>query len=164
MTGRVVPSATKSVDDLFHTWALVGPEITRLGVARAEPAQASELRDLAVELGHVLTGRPGRERATRFIALADPTFDLLAVATGNERLIEVYRSLVGEMSRVWALILATDPMIDLAGANAGWNRAIEHGDADRAASGAHEFIATSHAAARRIVRPRPGDPVVLLRR
>lgn len=154
---RVAPLTAKSVDDLFQAWALLGPEIGRLGVSRAGPEQTKRLRGLATEVGDILRNPMGRERAARFIALADLMFDLLAVCTGNERLVEVYRSLVAEMSRVWAAILITDPMLDLATAGANWNQALESCDTDRAAAAVRDFIAVSHSAARRTLKSRPTD-------
>jgi DNA-binding GntR family transcriptional regulator len=152
---RVTPLTLKSVDDLFHTWALLGPEIARLGVARADPEQAAHLVRLADEGSRALVGAPGPQRAARFIDHADALFDLLAVTTGNDKLIEVYRSLSGEMSRVWTVILTADPLVDGAPGLAGWEQVIERRDGDGAAAIARGFIQASHASAMRVLRRWP---------
>jgi DNA-binding GntR family transcriptional regulator len=165
---RVAPLTVKSVDDLFSVWLLIGPAIARLGVTQASPDQAAELRRLVAEADRALSEEPGSNSAARFIPLADRTFDLLAVAAGNDRLLEVYRSLAGEMSRVWTLVLTADPVQDeLLSVTAGWGPAVDRRDGDRAAQLAGGFITASHAAAMRVLRNWPSvraSQVIPLRR
>lgn len=165
---RVAPLTVRSVDDLFNVWLLLGPEIARLGVTQAGPEQAAELRRLVTEADRALAQTPGRDSTARFIALADSTFHLLAVAAGNDRLREVYLSLAGEMSRVWTLVLTVDPIQDvLLAATDDWRPAIDRRNGDRAAQLAREFIEASHAAALRVLRDWPSvsaGQVIPLRR
>lgn len=153
---RVTPLTVKSVDDLFHAWVLIGPEIARLGVTRADEEQATALRRLVADADRALTAAPAGDRAARFIELADEMFDLLAVATDNDRLLEIYRSLSGEMSRVWTLILTVAPDHEgLQAANAGWEPSIEERDGEHAARIARAFIQASHTAAMRALQNLP---------
>jgi DNA-binding GntR family transcriptional regulator len=153
---RVAPLTMKSVDDLFHAWVLIGPEIARLGVVRADAEQTAALRRLVAGADQALAMTPTRGRAARFIQLADEMFDLLAIATDNERLLEIYRSLAGEMSRVWTLILTADPEPEvLHAANAGWQPSIEDRDGEHAAQIARAFIQASHVAAMRVLQSWP---------
>jgi DNA-binding GntR family transcriptional regulator len=165
---RVTPLTVKSVDDLFRVWLLLGPAIARLGVTQADSAQTAELLRLVADADQALARTPGGDGAAQFIAAADDTFDLLAVAAGNDRLLEVYRSLAGEMSRVWSLVLTVDPIQDvLLSATADWHPAISQRDGDRAEQLAQEFIEVSHAAALRVLRSWPSvraSQVIPLRR
>jgi DNA-binding GntR family transcriptional regulator len=152
---RVTPLTLKSVDDLFLAWGLIGPEIARLGVARAGADDAARLLRLVTENRQVLDRAPGQSRAARFIELADELFDLLAVLSDNERMLAVYRSLTGEMSRVWTIILRADPAVDLAGVTADWQELIERRDEDRAADLARRFIRASHTSVMRVLASWP---------
>jgi DNA-binding GntR family transcriptional regulator len=145
---RVAPLTVKSVDDLFCVWLLLGPEIARLGVTQADSAQTAELLRLVADADQALARTPGRDGAAEFIAVADDTFDLLAVAAGNEKLLEVYRSLAGEMSRVWTLVLSVS-------ATADWGPALWRRDGGRAEQLARDFIEASHAAALRVLQGWP---------
>jgi DNA-binding GntR family transcriptional regulator len=150
---QVARPTLKSVDDLFVTWRLIGPEIARLGVREATGQQAGRLRCLISELGTVCEVEPARARAARFVELGDSMFDLLAVATTNDRMLETYRRLDGEMIRVWSL-LAADPGGPglLQGAHIGWQAILDDHDGDRAAEVAHRFIESSHAQARQLLQ------------
>jgi DNA-binding GntR family transcriptional regulator len=165
---RVAPLTVKSADDLFRVWLLIGPAIARLGVTQADPAQTAELLRLVSEADQALARTPGKDGAAQFIAVADETFDLLAVAAGNGKLLEVYRSLAGEMNRVWTLVLTVDPIQDvLLSATADWRPVIDHGDGDRAEQLARDFISASHAAALRVLQSWPSvraSQVIPLRR
>jgi DNA-binding GntR family transcriptional regulator len=165
---RVAPLTVKSVDDLFNVWLLLGPAIARLGVTQASPDQAAELRRLLADTNGALAQTPGRDGAAQFIVLGDRTFDLLAIAAGNERLLEAYRSLAGQMSRVWTLVLTLDSIQDVRmSATADWCPVIDQQDGDGAAQLARVFIEASHAAALRVLRCGPSvgvSQVVPLRR
>lgn len=165
---RVAPLTVKSVDDLFNAWLLLGPVIARLGVTQASPDQVARLHRLIADADAALAQTPSRDGVAQFIVLADRTFDLLAIAAGNDRLLEVYRSLAGQMSRVWTLVLTTDPIQDeLMSATADWRPVIDQQDGNGAAQLAREFIEASHAAALRVLRRSPSvgvSQVVPLRR
>ena len=165
---RVTPLTVKSVDDLFTAWVLIGPEIARLGVSRAGLEQGEALRRLFAEIDRALGTAPVHDGATRFIELANEAFDLLAIAADNDRMLEIFRSLAGEMSRLWTVILTADVEHEvLQVANAGWDSIIDEHDGERAAGNAHAFIRASHAAAMRVLRAWPSvrnSEVVPLRR
>ena len=165
---RVSPLTAKSVNDLFTVWLVLGPAIARLGVSHAEPDQAAELIRVLAEGDHALAGGPSLESTARFISLANEAFDLLAIAAGNDRLLQAYRSLAGEMSRVWTLVLTVAPIHgELLAVTADWRPIVDQRDGEGAERLARVFIEASHAAALRVLQSWSADgarQVVQLRR
>lgn len=161
---RVTPLTLKSVNDLFTVWALLGPEMAALGTSRADPEQAAELRQLLVDGNAVLAGPLDRDRVVRFVDITEQVFDLLAVASRNDRLIEVYRSLAGEMWRVMTLILiAADSVDTFLAAGVTWDSTIDRRDALTATRIARDVTAATRVSAIRVLGnwPKIGDGVVL---
>jgi DNA-binding GntR family transcriptional regulator len=165
---RVTPVTCKSLDDLFTSWALLGPQIARLGTSAAGPAQAARLRRLITEGTALLTGPLDRDRLLRYIDNTLQIFDLLAVASGNDRLVEVNRSLAGEMGRTMTLVLAAPGSVDkYLAAGTSWYSTIDHCDADAVTAMARDVIAAGHTSATRVLHDRPSAidrTVVPLRR
>jgi DNA-binding FadR family transcriptional regulator len=154
----------KSIDDLFLTWRLIGPEIARLGVREATGQQAGQLGRLVSELGTIGDIESARTRTARFLEIAVTLFDLLAVASTNHRMLETYRSLDGEMSRVWSLLIADPAGSELARRASGsdWQLATGDHDGDLAAQMTSNFIELSHQRARHLLRT--GNVILLPRR
>jgi DNA-binding GntR family transcriptional regulator len=102
---QVTPLTLKLVDDLFTLWAIVGPEIARLGLRDATSEQHRQLMAIVREMAELHGTRELAAGAIplRLVNLADETFSLLAGATGNDYLITVYQRLQHDMDRVWVL-------------------------------------------------------------
>jgi len=145
---QITPLTLKSVDDLFLTWRLVGPEIARLAVENASDRHLDRLHRLVDELGTVVGIAATAARIGRFLEIADELFDELAVATTNDRLVEAYRSFTGEMARIWSLIIgdADGPGLPGLGTES-WHPALDRHDGHEAARNVRRFIDSSHAAA-----------------
>jgi DNA-binding GntR family transcriptional regulator len=161
---RVTPLTPKSVNDLLTAWALLGPEVAALGISRADPQQAAELRRLMAHGTAVLAGSLDQDRIVRFMDITERAFDLLAVASRNDQLIEVYRSFAGELRRVVTLILIAADSVDmLLAAGATWDSAFDRRDARAATQITRDVTAAHHASALRVLgdRPRFGDGVVV---
>jgi DNA-binding GntR family transcriptional regulator len=93
------------VDDLFTLWAIVGPEIARLGLRDVTGEQHRQLMAIVREMAD-LRGTPALadgDIPLHLVNLADDTFTLLAGATGNDYLITVYQRLRHDMDRIWVL-------------------------------------------------------------
>ncbi|WP_308286480.1 FCD domain-containing protein [Streptomyces griseorubiginosus] len=154
----------KSVGDLFAIWAVLGPDVAALGTSGADPEQAAELRRLTVEGNALLAGPLDRDRVVRFIDITERLFDLLAVASRNDRLIEVYRSLAGEMWRVLTLILIAAESVDaLLAAGVTWDSTFDRGDALTATRIFRDVTAATRASAMAVLgdRPQIDDGVVV---
>lgn len=150
---RVAPLTMKAVDDLFGVWTLLGPEITRLGVTRAGAEQMDALRRLTAELDQVLGMAPAHDRIRQSLALADEMFHLLALASDNPRLLEVYRSLEDTMMRAWSvLLLAASDQGVLQTARISWQQAVDRRDGTLAAEVTRRFVETSRALAVRVLQ------------
>ncbi|MFF5140650.1 GntR family transcriptional regulator [Streptomyces sp. NPDC013157] len=150
---RVAPLTTKCVDDLFCFWTELGPEIARLGVTRAGTDQIDALRRLIAELGETLGMEPARDRIRRSLALADAMFHLLAVATDNSWLVEIYLSLAENMMRTWSVVLAAASHQDvLQTAPMNWRPVVDRRDGDLAAETTRRFLETSREIAVHVLR------------
>ncbi|MEU6662115.1 GntR family transcriptional regulator [Streptomyces sp. NPDC046821] len=108
---RVAPLTLKLVDDLFGYWVLLGPEIIRRAVVSASDEQLQELLALnsALDAGVV----PGEEEATRqsLLRALDASirmFTVMAGITGNRYLIDGHRRILGELGRVWRLVIQSE--------------------------------------------------------
>ncbi|WOX15416.1 GntR family transcriptional regulator [Streptomyces sp. N50] len=161
---RITPLTLKSVNDLFAVWALLGPEMAALGTSRADPEQAAQLRQLMVDGNAVLAGPLDRDGVVRFLDITEQTFDLVANASRNDRIIEVYRSLSCEMWRVLALILISADCVDtLLAAGVAWHSVIDRRDALGVTRLTRRAAAATRASAVRLLtdRTKNGDGVVL---
>jgi DNA-binding GntR family transcriptional regulator len=102
---QVTALTLKRVDDLFTLWAIVGPEIARLGLRDATGEQHRELMAIVREIAE-LRGAPELTAGgipLRLVNLADDAFSVLAAATANDYLITIYQRLQHDMDRVWVL-------------------------------------------------------------
>ncbi|MFF5147641.1 GntR family transcriptional regulator [Streptomyces sp. NPDC013157] len=149
---RITPLTLKSVNDLFTVWALLGPEMAALGASRADPAQTAQLRQLMVDGNAVLAGPLDRDRVVRFIDITERSFDLIASASRNGRLIEAYRSLSCELWRVLTLILLSADCVDtLQAAGVTWHSLIDRRDALGVTRLTRQVTAATHASAVRLL-------------
>ncbi|MCP2256304.1 DNA-binding transcriptional regulator, GntR family [Prauserella aidingensis] len=155
---RVTPLTQKSVDDFFLTWRLIAPEIARRGLLDASHEQVRLLHRLLMKF-ESLPDLPPQNRSICFVEYAEAMFHVLAVATTNGRLLETYRCMLGEMARIWSLVLAdaAGPKALIA-AHPGWCAAIGNRDGDRAADVVHCFLDLTHAPARRLARTTESVP------
>ncbi len=148
----VAPLSLHSVGKLFDFWALLAPEIARTGI----PALSDDQLARVVENGSRLSARvvPEDDAATRenlltAIDAALHIFTLLAEATENPYLIAAHRRLIGELSRVWRLVIQSE-FDELGGRVSALQdvvRFVEARDAERSA----EFLRTHIEASRRRV-------------
>jgi DNA-binding GntR family transcriptional regulator len=142
---QVTPLTPKSIDDLFVVWQIVGPELVRLGIAEATDAQIADAKAGFEELDKLAREAPGIETALHLVRTAEQTFRILAAATRNEYLINLFERISGDMGRIWAMILASDPQAMLADPADHWVRHIlTERDADDAAANARRYIAEIH--------------------
>jgi len=149
---QVRPLTPKSIDDLFDVWQLLGPELIRRGVARADSEQLQRARAGFAALDQLVDGPRSPEVAERLIAVIAETFAGLAAATTNEYLIHLYRRLAGDMARIWVLVLASDPdAMSIDPADFWLRHILTHQDADAAAEIARGYIAEMHRRVLRIV-------------
>ncbi|MFD5541511.1 GntR family transcriptional regulator [Streptomyces sp. NPDC127079] len=161
---RITPLTLQSADDLFTAWAMLGPEMAALGTSQADPKQAAELRRLIVDGNAVIAGPLDRDSIARFIDITEQGFDLLAVASRNDRLIEVYRSLAGEMWRVLTLILHAAGSVDtLLDAGVSWDSTFDRRDGLMATRIFRHVATATRASAMDVLGdcPKIGDNVVV---
>ena len=145
---RIAPLTPKSVDDLFLTWRLIGPEIARLGIHNATAEDVTRVRRMVAGVEEVAAEHATGPRAARFLDVAGSLYGLLAVLSSNHRLLEAYRCLDGEMSRIWFLLLAApDGAALLRAAPARWRSVLDDHDGDQAATLTRAFIDRSHSCA-----------------
>jgi len=142
---QVTPLTPKSIDDLFVLWSIVGPELVRLGLRNATDEQLALALDGFVELDRLGREASGMDTALRETEVASQTFTTLAAATGNAYLVDLFDRLAGDMSRIWALILANDPSAMLADPPGRWLRdVIAARDADQSADITRRYIGEMH--------------------
>ncbi|MFF4806320.1 GntR family transcriptional regulator [Streptomyces sp. NPDC002144] len=161
---RITPLTLKSVNDLFTVWTLVGPEMAALGTSRADPKQAAQLRQLMMDGNALLAGPLDRDGVVRFIDITEETFDLVASAADNDRLMEVYRSLSCELWRVLTLILISADCVDtLRAAGVTWHSAIDRRDTLGVMRLTRQIAGATRASALRLLtdRTKSGDGVVI---
>jgi DNA-binding GntR family transcriptional regulator len=145
---QVKPLTIKAVDDLFHFWAVIGPELVRRGIMGATTAELEQAAAGFRELTQVMNddGTAARERALRGVEIAGRTFGLLAEATRNEYFISAYRRVEGDMSRVWTLVLESE-LLEV-GASAEdpdqWGTRMSKRDSDAAVQWTQRYIEQSH--------------------
>jgi DNA-binding GntR family transcriptional regulator len=142
---QVAPLTPKSIDDLFVVWRIVGPEIIRLGLGRASEEQIATARAAFDELDRLTREDAGAMPAIRDIEVVNATFEILAEATGNTYLITFFQRLMGDMSRIRALLLTSERPATAAGPDEHWVRLIlAERDADEAAELAARYIEDVH--------------------
>lgn len=145
---QVMPLTIQSVNELFDFWAMIGPELVRRGVAGASSEQFDRARALATGFSQLT--RQG-DADTRELALANVDaisqfFDLLAEATGNRYLIAAHRQIIGEVLRVWTLVIESE-LVDLGSRVAALDDigdAMARREADLAAELIRRHIGRSH--------------------
>ena len=98
---QVTPLTIKSVDDLFQVWRIVGPELCRLAVENMTEPQRQELKRRFRRLARKANGRSAAAAKSEE---ADEAFLLLAQATGNAYLVEIFSRLSSEMARITIMV------------------------------------------------------------
>jgi DNA-binding GntR family transcriptional regulator len=142
---QVSPLTPKSIDDLFVVWEIVGPELIRLGIKNASVAQIAEAKLAFEELDRLAREQGAAETALRDIEVVNSTFTLLAAATGNSYLVELYQRLSGDMGRIRALLLTSDSTVRSAEPVEHWVRSIlSERDSDLAAANARRYLEDIH--------------------
>ncbi|WP_158263173.1 GntR family transcriptional regulator [Amycolatopsis sp. CA-128772] len=142
---QVTPLTPKSIDDLFVVWEIVGPEIIRLGLRQASEAQLDAARKAFDELDVLTREQGGSPSPLLDIDVVNRTFELLAEATGNTYLINFFQRLMGDMSRIRALLLTSGRTSAATGPAGHWVRHIlDEGDVDKAAEHAQRYIDDVH--------------------
>lgn len=150
---RVSPLTMKSVDDLFALWLLVGPEIARLGVTRATPAQLGQASDLFASIvDPAQRAATASEEALRRIEITNAVFGLLVSAAGNGYMAALYHRLAGDMSRAWTLVFESELTAESSFVEENpWGDFIRRRDGAAAADYARRYIEQSHDRIRRII-------------
>ena len=106
---QVAPLTIKSVDELFDFWALIGPELVRRGVAAIDDEQIEQALDYGKDITRLThDGGTTRSAALRGVEAAGQLFDLLAEASDNRYLIAAHRRVIGEVQRVWTLVIDSE--------------------------------------------------------
>ena len=148
---QVTPLTLKSVDDLFTLWAIVGPEIARLGVRDASPERRQQAIDAFAALAELNRDRPSADRdfALRLVDQAAVAFAILSAATENDYLISIYQRLQNDMARVWALISEAEASMPDLAVDEDWAGVLTRRDGDAAAAHVEAYVRESH---RRILR------------
>lgn len=142
---QVAPLTPKSIDDLFVVWQIVGPELIRLGISQASEEQITAARAAFDELDRLAQEEGDVPPAIRDIEVVNGTFGVLAEATGNTYLINIFQRLMGDMSRIRALLLTSDRPAAPSGSDEHWVRHIlDERDADKAAAQARNYIGDVH--------------------
>ena len=142
---QVTPLTPKSIDDLFVVWRIVGPEIIRIGIGQATEEQIEGARAAFDELDRLAQEEDGTPAAVRDIEVVNGTFAILAEATGNTYLINLFQRLMGDMSRIRALLLTSSRTAAPSGSEEHWVRHIlAERDADEAAAHARRYIEDVH--------------------
>jgi DNA-binding GntR family transcriptional regulator len=142
---QVMPLTLKSIDDLFVVWGMAGPELVRLGISQASEEQIDVARAAFDELDRQAQDEGGGPSAMRDIDVVNGTFMILAEATGNAYLISLFQRLMGDMSRIRALLLTSSRSAAPASSQEHWVRHIlAERDPDKAAAHARRYIEDVH--------------------
>lgn len=140
---QVAPLTPKSIDDLFVVWQIVGPELIRLGLKQASDEQIDTARAAFDDLDRLAQG--GAHSAVGDIEVVNAAFGILAEATGNTYLINLFQRLMGDMSRIRVLLLTSDRTAAPFSSEDHWVRHIlAERDADKAAVYARRYIKDVH--------------------
>lgn len=142
---QVAPLTPKSIDDLFVVWQIVGPELIRLGIKQASDEQLDTARAAFDDLDRLAQEQGGAHSAVGDIEVVNVTFGILAEATGNTYLINLFQRLMGDMSRIRVLLLTSDRTAAPFSSEDHWVRHIlAERDADKAAVHARRYIKDVH--------------------
>ncbi|MEC3978010.1 GntR family transcriptional regulator [Amycolatopsis sp. H20-H5] len=141
---QVTPLTPKSIDDLFILWQIVGPELIRLGIRHATAEQIAAAEANFAELDR-LAGEGGVGSVVRDIEVVNGTFGILAEATGNAYLVNLYQRLMGDMGRIRVLLLTSDQVSTPPAPAEHWvRRILAEDDPDEAAALASRYIEDVH--------------------
>ncbi len=142
---QVAPLTLKSIDDLFVVWQIVGPELIRLGLRQASDEQLHRARAAFDDLDRLAQEQGAAPSAVGDIEVVNAAFGILAEATGNTYLISLFQRLMGDMSRIRALLLTSDRTAAPFSSEEHWVRQIlAERDADKAAVHAKRYIKDVH--------------------
>jgi len=142
---EVAPLTLKSIDDLFIVWRVVAPELIRIGIRQASDEQLSAARAAFAELDASAEQDGPMQSAVRDIEVVNGTFGVLAEATANSYLITIHQRLMGDMSRIRALLLTSGPGASTSDTTEHWVRFIlAEPDPDVAAEHARRYIDDVH--------------------
>jgi DNA-binding GntR family transcriptional regulator len=148
---QVTPLTLKSVDDLFSLYAIVSPEVARLGVRDATPEQHRELIEIFSRIAepYLVPGEITDEVRMRTYDLIGDAFGLLAAATQNDYFVMIYRRLRNDMARIWALTVQSGHIPD-PGVDQHWVEMVERRDSEAAAALVRASSTGFHAHALRV--------------
>ncbi|MEU6729371.1 GntR family transcriptional regulator [Nonomuraea wenchangensis] len=139
---QVTPLSIASVNEVFQVWRILGPAIGELAVNNMTEQERAEFK--AQEEARIQTAiGAGGEMA--LVATAVEVWMTLAERTGNARLLDMYVRLVGDLSRVFRLVVQDPAAMKRTkfAAPESW-AFMEHPERVRQAM--EEFIDTSHKA------------------
>jgi len=98
---QIAPLTIESVNDLFQVWRILGPAIAELA-GQKMPVHAWPTFIAKFRSG---LGAMRQTDVSGYLLNAEKLWMAMAEATGNRRLVAMYVRLVGELRRVFALIL-----------------------------------------------------------
>jgi DNA-binding GntR family transcriptional regulator len=98
---QIVPLTIESVNDLFQVWRIIGPAIAEI----AGQETAAQTCPQFIARFRAWSGTVGGGDVAAFLESAEESWMAMAEATGNRRLVAMYARLVGELRRVFTLIL-----------------------------------------------------------
>ncbi len=141
---QVAPLTIKVVDDLFGVWRIVGPELAKLAVENMTQGQYQEIRQAFAKQRRLAASRK-LPPADEVISTAHESFLLLAAATGNDRLVEIYLRLSNEMARVFTMVYHVSPPREwFPGGEQDYLGALDNRDATLMCSMVRAFIERAH--------------------
>jgi len=141
---QVAPLTIKVVDDLFGVWRIVGPELVKLAVENMTQTQQQQIRQAFMKQRRIAKSRK-LPPAAEWIGTAHESFLLLAHATGNDRLVEIYQRLSNEMARVFTMVYVVSPPREwFPGGEQDYVGALDKRDAALMSSLVRAFIERAH--------------------
>ncbi len=141
---QVAPLTIKVVDDLFGVWRIVGPELVKLAVENMTQTQQQQIRQAFMKQRRIAKSRK-LPPAAEWIGTAHESFLLLAQATGNDRLVEIYQRLSNEMARVFTMVYVVSPPREwFPGGEQDYVGALDKRDAALMSSLVRAFIERAH--------------------
>lgn len=137
---QIAPLTIESVNDLFQVWRILGPAIAEVAgqkmPAQTWPRFIAKFRAAlsAIEQGDV----------SAFLRNAEESWMMMAEATGNRRLVAMYVRLVGELRRVFTLILQDPGAVSALTALGGYESWDALDDPAKLRAFTEQFIDTAH--------------------